>query len=549
METPFEKDYKKVTKGDESKFFVADSGEFFGIGFDKIFKQDMFGIYSAFSLSSKRNFKNLAPSILQTYQELFLKNGEFDAKYATIFFDILNIKSKLMVNESGTTLEMFLGMLDKLTDSNNKLLLTSIEAYVNENYALELDKATQAAKDADKRVNTELQFSDKHAKNLLKIAVLFRVTIPLISEYFTWNKSLFAKSEEDLLDDDLEDLKFEDINSLIFQYLFAKFFEREKARALAKATTPEEKELVRGGDFSNPLKNKLYKLTYSRVSRTSYSDKRFWTAAKLHGITKDTVSLEIYKKLIVNAIPKLSLDADRNIVSFLSSVVNNQVGFLFQNKFKHRLSSLGATAEKYGEDEDDSSEYERLEIQMLRKDEGLYIVRKLNIEQVLKGIPEKLGIEVSESEVKDEVVLANRHTIQEQIVSFLTFKYFKDKQAIKFLTFYQYTFLVIMVRKYLEKHKFTLLPQILSAHCEKHKERVGISGKKIRPSIQGSKKYKELFAAKFRNFANDIEKPLSSIIATTYSSIFTDREGKELFDSTTKVDRVADELIDLAFLI
>jgi hypothetical protein len=515
----------KVEKGSEDTFFTSDAGNYFGIAFDKIFKQKTIAIYNLFEMSSKRNFRNLTNTILKTYEELFLnKKGKLNEDYATILFNILNTKSKLMVNE--TTYESFITLIDTIIDSNDKLLLTLISDFVEENYKLELDKSTKEAKDNKKKVNEELQFSDAHAKNLLKIAYLFRVMIPIISVYFTYNKSMFAKNEQEAQSEDFEDLQFDEINASVFSHLFQKITKNASA-----------------------LRNKLYKLTYSRVSKTSYSDKRFWTAAKNQGITKDTVTLDIYKKLLVNAIPKISIEGDRNIVSFFSSVVNNQIDFLFQNKFKYKYSSLGDTSEKYADDEDDSNEYERLEIQMLRKDEGMYIIRKLSIENVLKTIPEKFGVEVSEEEVKNEVVFANRHSIQEKIIGMLTFKYFKDKQAIKFLSFYQYTFLVIAARKYLEKHKFMLLPQILTARCEKHKERTNISGKRIRPLIQDSKKYKELFESKFKNFSEDIEKPLSSIIGTTYSSIFTDNSGKELFDSTVKVGKVADELLDLAFLI
>jgi hypothetical protein len=524
MDNQEEKDYK-VDKGNEEAFFSADGGSYFGIAFDKIFKQGPIHVYNLFEMNSKRNFRNLTNSILETYEELFLnEKGKFDESYAMILFDILNIKSKLMVDE--TNFESFLEMLDRLTDSNEGLLLTTIGNFVDKNYALELDKSTTQAKEDKKKVNEELQFSDAHAKNLLKVSYLFRFMIPVISVYFTYNKSLFAKNEEEVQSEEFEDMKFDEINASIFKHLFEKMVKGHKA-----------------------LRNKLYKLAFSRVSKTSYSDKRFWSTAKNQGITKETVTLDIYKKLMVNAIPKLSIKADKNIVSFFSSVINNQIDFLFQNKFKYKYTSLGDTSEKYTDDENESSEYERLEIQMLRKDEGMFIIRKLNIEQVLKTIPNKFGVDVTEDEIKTEMMMMNRHTVQEKIISMLTFKYFKDKSAIKFLTFDQYTLLNIAVRKYLEKHKFVFLPQILTAKCEKHKERTNISGKRIRPLIQDSKKYKELFASKYRNFSEDIEKPLSSIIGTTYSSVFTDNDGKELFDSTVKVAKIADELLDLAYLI
>jgi hypothetical protein len=519
------KEQYKIDKGDENLFFSADAGSYFGVAFDKIFKQKHIHIYNLFEMNSKRNFRNLTGTILETFEQLFVnEKGKFNEDYATILFDVLNIKSKLMVNE--TTFESFLEMLDTLADSNKGLLLTMIDRFVEKNYALHLDKTTNEAKENNKKVNEELQFSDAHAKSLLKVSYLFRFMIPIISVYFTYNKTLFAKNDQELESEEFEDMKFDEINASIFKHLFEKTVKNAKA-----------------------LRNKLYKLTLSRVSKTSYSDKRFWMTAKNQGITKETVTRDIYMKLLVNAIPKLSIKADKNIVSFFSSVINNQIDFLFQNKFKYKYSSLGETSDKYVDDESESSEYERLEIQMLRKDEGLFILRKLNIENVLKSIPEKFGVDVSEEEVKLEMTFLNRHSVQEKIISMLTFKYFKDKSAIKFLTFDQYTLLNIAVRKYLEKHKFTYLPQILISKCEKHKERTNISGKRIRPMIQDSKKYKELFDSKYKNFSEDIEKPLSAIIGTTYSSIFTDKDGKELFDSTVKVAKVADELLDLAYLI
>jgi hypothetical protein len=532
---------EKFEKGNKNTFYTGDNNSVFGIAFDKIFEKKEIDIFNDFEMDSKRNFKNLTPSILTTYEELFLDSkGKVKEELAVVLYDVLNVKVKLLVNEGKTTFEEFTGMLDTLIKNYKKLLINTIDEFVENNYALELDEITKKSKENKKKINEELQFSDKHAKTLLKIAYLYRIMIPIISVYFTYNKVLFAKSVEEAESEDFEDMQFDEINESIFAYLFEKFTQGDDG---AKSKT---KKFNRDAEA---LRNKLYKLTYSRVSKTTYSDRRFWNAAKTQGITKDTETLEIYKKLLTNAIPKLEIDKDKNIISFFQSVINNQIDFLFQNKFKYKFTSLGKVNEKYIDDDDDTSEYERLEIQMLRKDEGLYITRKLSIEQALRDIPRALGVEVSDEEVRSAVIYMTRHDTQEKIVSMITFKYFNDKQAIKFLTFYQYITLVLACYKYLSNHKFELLPQILVSNCEKHKERTGIAGKRIRPMIQESKKYSELFSTKYKNFVEEIAKPLSSIIATTYSSVFTNVKGEELFDSTVKVAKVADELLDLAFLI
>jgi hypothetical protein len=536
---------EETTENNEDTFFIADSGNSFNIAFDRLFEQPELKVYDAFELNSKRNFKNLAPMILETYNEIFLdEGGRFNEDLALVLFNMLNAKSQIMVSNETTSYESFIKLIDKITDDGNNLLLDTISKYVDSNYSLNLDEVTEETKEKKKKVNEELQFSDAHAKTLLKIAYLYRILIPIISVYFTYNKDTFNSSskieegdnnnsndeddEEDNEEEAPEDMKFEEINSSIFAYLFEKF-----------ATNPKA------------LRNKLYKLTYSRISKTAYSDKRFWTAAKNVAITKDTESLEIYKKLLTNAIPKLSLEKDKNVVSFLQSVINNQIDFLFQNKFKHKFTPLESTSTKYGDDDndDDVSEFEKMEIQVTRKDEGSYLLRKLNIDDVVKSIPEKFNVGVTDAEVKALLATLNRNSIQEEIVAMLTFKYFNDKQALKFITFYQYCFLVIACKKYLEAHKYIYLPMILTANCEKHKERTNICGKKVRPEILSSKKYEDLFKAKYKNFSEDIEKPFLAFIGTTYSSVFKDKDGNEILDGDVKVSKIAEELLDLAYLV
>ena len=508
-------------------FYSEDGGNLFGVAFDEIFGKEELEVYNLFEMNSKRNFKNLVPAIIETYQEIFLdQGGRFNEELAIILFNVLSVKSSLEIQDGETSYDDFLKMIDVITDSNDGILIQTIDEFVRENYGLKLDESTRNTKSKKNKINEELQFSDAHAKTLIKIAYLFRIMIPVISVYFSYNKTSFAKNEDQRDNDDFEDLKFGEINSEIFNYLFEKFAENADA-----------------------IRNKLYKLTLSRVSKTVYSDKRFWAVAKNQGITKDTETLEIYKKLLTNAIPKLSIDPDKNLISFFQSVIINQINFLFQNKFKNKFIILGTNHEKYSDDDEDTSEYERLEIRMLRKDEGLYTLRKLNIQNTLNKIPEYFGVEVTDDEVKNAIKTFYRHSIQEKIITMLTFKYFEDKMAVKFLSYFQYVYLVLAVEKYLAKHQFKLLPQILLAHCEKHKERTNISGKRIRPMIQDSKKYMQLFNMKYNSFSEEVKKPLSAIIASTYASVFTDDAGDELFDSTVKVGKIADELIDLAYLI
>lgn len=529
-----------IDLGDENSVFVADNGNIFGIAFDKLFDQSQLSVYNTFEMSSKRNFKNLTPTILETYEELFFdKTGVLNEDAEIIFFNILKVKSDLMItaaNGQFTSYDNFINQMEFVIENGDRCLYNIIDQFIENNYSLNLDKITQETKDKKRKVNTELQFSDAHAKDLLKIAYLYRVMIPIVSIYFFYNKGLFTGKPIEITDgldsiteEDIEELQFDEINSSIFAYLFDKF-----------ASKPEA------------LRNKLYRLTYSGVSKTAYSDKRFWLAAKNVAITEKTEALEIYKKLLTNAIPKLSIDGDKNVISFLQSVINNQVDFLFQNKFKYHFTPLGNNDSNYSTEENDDNnitEFERVEIQQSRKDEGSYLIRKLNIKNILESIPEKMNVGVSDAEVKDMMTKIKRNSIQEQIIVMLTFKYFGDKDALKFVDFYQYCYLLIACKKYLQQQKYRYLPLILTANCEKHRERVNISGKKVRPEILSSKKYTDLISEKYPNFSEEIEKPFLAFIGTVYSSIFKDNDGNEIFDSTVKVGKIAEEIVNLAKLV
>jgi len=526
--------------GSEETFGICDNGNYFTIAFDKMFNQSQLAVYNQFELSSKRNFKNLSPMILDTYNELFLnERGELKEECELLMFTLLKAKSDIMVAET-MPYDKFIEYADSIIHSGDDLLIKIINDFVDENYSLNLDEITKKTKDAKRKVNEELQFSDAHARELLKIAYLYRVMIPIISVYFFYNKAGFSTvkasdltdeedNESEVSAEELEEMQFDDVNSSIFAHLFDKFSKDPEA-----------------------LRNKLYRLTFSGVSKTSYSDRRFWLAAKNVAITEKTEALEIYKKLLTNAIPKLSIDGDKNVISFLQSVINNQVDFLFQNKFKYHFIPIGSTESSFSTDDDDDSsisEFERMEIQQSRKDEGAYLIRKLNIKNVIESIPEKFNVGVTDAEVKDAMQHITRHFIQESIIAILTFKYFNDKEALKFVTFYQYCYLLIACKKYLLQQKFVYLPKILTANCDKHRERLNIAGKKVRPEILNSKKYKDLIAERYPNFADEIEKPFISFIATIYSSVFSDENGNEIFDSSVKVQKIAYELINIAKLI
>lgn len=514
----------------EEVFSISDPVSYFRIAFDQIFEQEKLNVYNDFDLTAKRHFKNLSADILETYVQLFTEDGRLNDEATLTVLKLLSSQTKIMTS-SAMPLSEFLNILEDIISSGDEILLQIIHNFVETNYSLELDKITENMIKNKKTVNEELFISDDAAKKYLEISYLSRLLIPVISQYLIYNKSSFpvkTSNVEVISDEPEEELIFDDVTFTIFKYIFDR---------IAK-------------DDAEKLRNKLYKMVFARVIRTALPAERFWRMASNLGMSIQTEVIEIYKKLLTNSMTKLKCTENLNIVSFFSAVINKQTDFLFQNKFKYHYQAIDySTGERMNSnDDDDMSEFEKIEIKNARKDEGALVLQNIVIKDTIDRLPELLNVSVTEEEIRDTVSIISKNTIQEKIISLITTKYFEDTTAIKRLSAAQYAKVLLCCKKFLEAHKFVLLTQILTSKCEKNRERVGITGVKIKQKIEESKKYKVLFAKKYSAFKDLIDKQLSSLIASIYSSEFKDSDNNDLFDPSIKLGNIAEELVELVYL-
>ena len=506
------------------------------INFETLFEKPKLEVYDQFDLSAKRNFKMIAGNILDTYKSVFLNeddegNETFKENLSFCMLNILNCQSKIMRNSDLTT-QNFLSLIDTVITCAGNSLLNEIDKLIAEGYGLTLDETTKKMKKEKKSVNDQLIISDSQAKVLIKIAYIDRLMIPLISQYYIYNKSSFPDKSSIILseDDDPNDLVFEEINQLIFLHIF---------------------NTVAGADSENILQ-KIYKLCYSRIILTSQNSKKFWNVAKNDGITKESASFDIYSKLISNSIPKIQLNKDLNLVNFLSTIIRNQIMFLFSNKFKTHYQTINPSSTDgslFESNDDNMSELEKLENHLSRKNEGSLIINRLSSDDVLNHIDEIFDVPISNEEINNNLAYVHSNPIQERIVSLLTYKHFNNTESIKQLNIFEYTKVLLCCAKYLEQRKFVLLPKLLLSKCIKEKERNSITGNKIKMQIESAKRYKELLTKKYNDFQIDVEKNIQSMIATIYNSSFVDLNGNDVFDASAKIIDLANEIIEFAFLI
>ena len=467
-----------------SIFESSEDGSKFIIKFDELFEKEKFKVYNQFDLSAKRNFKMINDLIKETYENIFLdENGQLKEHMQVCMLRLLHVQSKIMRAET-LSVDSFLKLITTVTETADGLLLTEISKFVDDGYQLTLDEDTKKMKEKNKAVNDQLIISDDYAKTLIKIAYLDRLIIPLISQFFIYNKAEFPTKvsviQEDE-EDDGEELLFSEINQTIFNHLF-KLIAKENAEN---------------------IQNKLYKMVYARIIKTAFSAKRFWSVAETLGISKESSALEIYSKLLSNSVPKIILSKELNVVNFFSTIINNQIMFFND---------------------------------VIARD-------------VTQHIDEYMDVFVSKEEVAQALQFIHMNPIQERVVSMLTFKYFKSTDAVKRLSAFEYSKILLCCVKYLEKQKFVLLPKILLSNCIKQRDRTAITGVKIKSKIEESKRYKELMESKYKDFKYDVERNIQAMISTIYSSSFIDEKGNDVFESTAKIGNVAEEIVDLCYLV
>jgi hypothetical protein len=513
-------------------FHAADDGSVFVIEFDRIFDRERLSSYNDFDLSIKRNFKLMSSMIVETYDEVFLKEDKtFDEDLQIAMLHILNAQSKIM-SESSVSAAEFIGLIDRIAHAGDDCLLKRIDDMIEKGYELTLDETTNQMRKKNKNVNDQLIISDANAKKIIKAAYLDRICIPLISQFFIYNKSAFpAKTSViDDGDDYTEDLAFGEANQTIFLHIF---------------------EICAGEETAN-IESKLYKMVYARIMRNALSASRFWEKAKDLGISKESSSIEIYNKLISNSVPKILMTKETNPVNYFSVIINNQVMFLFSNKFKVHYQSLNPSSggSVFESNDDDSmTEMEKIEMRLGRKNEGSLIINDVIAGQVIKKLDEYMDVSVTKEEINESLRYIHMNTIQERIVAMLTFKYFKSTDAIKRLTAYEYAKLLVCCVKFLEKNKFVLLPKILLSNCVKVRDRDTITGVKIKTKIEESKRYRELVEMKYKDFKSEVERNIQSFISTIKSSEFIGEDGEDIFDSSAVIGTIAEEIIDLCYLV
>ena len=205
-------------------------------------------------------------------------------------------------------------------------------------------------------------------------------------------------------------------------------------------------------------------------------------------------------------------------------------------------------------DEDNVSDFDKYESNLIKQDESLFLQSKMNCEETMKRIETVYGttdqweLDFYKDRLKDDKgVIING--FQKQLIFNMFYKDFHDTESIYAINSNDYVKLMLAAKKILLQNQMIVLPYIISSKVEKFVGRKSVNKKEM-TKLQASSYY-PLIVNKYHN--EKIEKIILSMIATIISSDFTiiDYENKAIDGQKieTVPDIIIEEMLAYALLI
>jgi hypothetical protein len=476
-----------------------DSGKVVYVHFEDIFNQDITSI-NEFSLSKKRNFVNICDTIVEAMEINFEENENIAMSYA-------ELSCKIKGDEYYEQIDFIEDIKNKLIDEDTK---ERINNYVESTYDIDLDKQTVNSKN----VNEELEFTDNHAKIILKTSMAMKIIIPLVTDYI--NKYQIDK---------MDNLFFD-----IFSDLFQKF-------------STEDVDIL----------NKIFKFIHARITLTKYSDKIIWSYLKNLSLDSDIITRQFHKKIIVNIIPKM--ENNRSIVSYLHAVLKNLIKYQFTVNFPINYKPLNLNQTN----SEGLTDFDKIEVSMVRSDESMNIIIKQAIKYEINKLVKENNIRITKKEFEfySKNIVINK--LQTVLLFLLFSKNLGSYRNLYFCNYDQYIILCIIAKKILEKKGLKIISKYITAKPERYLERKTINKKEFIDKLINSKKYERIFKIKYKYvIANLIDSAIiMKYIATMKTNKFYDLDYNESLkdEETTKVlidekiESISDEFLDFIEMV
>ena len=412
--------------------------------------------YNYFPVSRKRNFANLAEQCAAAL-EILVRHADFSFGLMTLRYDIsLPPEDSDFVSE-----EDLPARVAELFDAD---VCATIGSIVDNAY---IENAVDIDTEHNGRNNEELQFTNDHARVILRWSFACNAVAPIITTYM-----------------DEHDIQSRESMNVIMGVFCA----------LLRCFEPE------GGDTD--VLAKIRKLVESRVLQTRYSDKVMWSYLRNLAIDPHIFIDKLFRKFIAECLPKIQQGT--NIIKFFHSFLKNQVRFQFTAKFPMSYRAIRPDVM----DSDGVGAMEHLESELVRKDEAAGVIGELVVSQVLRDTCREMKWEPPSENVRHWCHLAREYGINAWQRGMVT-KFFLPRigrvEHIKTRSLVEYVQMFLLVRHWLHENGFPALYDYMSARVTEGADaRKLLARKKFVREFMDSTAYRELLGTCYSTSSQSI---------------------------------------------
>ena len=306
-----------------------------------------------------------------------------------------------------------------------------------------------------------LEYTDLHAKIMLKISVMQNMMIPLVAHFLVKKKVPSTEVKNVLL--------------RAFDLLF-------------QAT-----KMV----YNIDLISKIHETTFSNVIKNTSSNSILWDMQNIRGRNSTTHSIETVENIIMQIIPKYTYD--KNIIHFNYNAINRDIKFRVTDvPYEYSFVVLSSSTR----DDDNNSECDKFEAHAAKLNEAILIQTLINCRTTMERIEIKYG-PFDEREIQFYYQQLSRNgkfivnSLQKTLVTYLFAKEFEDPQAVKIVNIRQYIILIIAARRLLSSYKLFQLPYMIGGKVNRIVTRKNINKRELQKIEQS--KYYDLIHEKYNN--------------------------------------------------
>lgn len=481
----------------DEDYKVGYDGKLLIIPFDILFNKESLKPLSTFVIKKDSYVKRLGNDVKQGHGICHYIN------YFIKFYDTNNellmsyVKLKYLIDNKKKPIKMQAYIKILYTILFTKTMKEKISRMVEDNYHIDLTN------NSDKKYSESLEFTNDHAKIMMKISMSMKLMVPVLFHYIN-SYNLLKEGN----------------------YLFT-FYER----------------LFDMYSDDIDIYNKLWISTLAKVNTNFSKNKSIWEQREIFG-TDPLIYLDVLLKDKIVSETMFKYTFDRNIISFNSVVLDKQLGYFIIEPYDHTLVELSSK-----KDVDGLSGLDKLEMNSNKIDESLIILSNINIKKTIKRIKKHMNIKIE----KDEINFYKKHykinKFQVQLVFYFYARFFGGYRDLNLLNRKQYLTLTLLLKRRLQAQGAKFLPQILTGNIDSKLNTRTIQNTKFLMKIENSAIYDTLVKDKFSTLdelkkSNLILNLLSTILNTNFSYVDYDHPENTGEKIEVNSDIISDEFLN-----